>query len=226
MNSLCKERIAKQEEGYWWKIFIEKILPCIPGILLIIACILYILPCKNYVTIIIIFLESSIFDQQRINSLINVSVVLIGFYVTIMSIFGSNSSVAVVAISKANLSHKFTSYIRTALISTFIYLIFTIFYDAIKLEFIILLYTINFLWVVVNLIRIAYLSINLYDYNIKQSANIKENEDKNNQEILNLLKDIKNLNQMSKKSHYDFIKNKVKAEKNKSDKELPYDEDI
>ncbi|WP_039241035.1 hypothetical protein [Clostridium botulinum] len=206
---------------------IETIIQYIPLVFLIIITAMYILPFRNCLDPIFKWLIIDIFTKERVSSLVNISVILVGFYVTIMSIFGSNSCIAVVEMSKAKLANKFTSYIKKALLSTFIFLIYTIFYDTVKFRFLMFLYVIIFTWVIANLIRVAYLSIKLYEHNIKKAYTINEEQNKLNKEVLLLLREIKHFYQLNEnKKNFETIKNEGRKSKIKSDKELPYDENL
>ena len=209
---------------------IEKWIITVPIVFLILSFILYVLSyinvfLKNCFIIFQQFLKLQIFSSTRISALINISVVLIGFYITIMSIFGSNSSTAIIDISREGLSGKFMSYIKNSLISTFSYFIVTIFFDVFKFEFFVFIYATIFLWVIVNMIRIIYITIKLYGYNI-ENANIKiEEQNKRDSEMIKLLQEIKDLQNKNGIEYYKNLKENVQKQKENA-KDIPYDEDI
>lgn len=209
---------------------IEEWILKIPIAFLILSGILFVLSFtsiffNNIFTIFDTFLKNQMFTSTRISQLINVSVVLIGFYMTIMSIFGSNPSQAIVNISKGGLSRKFISYIKNSLLSTFIFFIVTIFFDFFTSKFFVLIYGTIFLWVLMNMIRMTYITIKLYGYNISNANKALAEKNKQKREMLSLLQEIKDLHDKNSIEYYNNIKESVQKQKENA-KDIPYDEDI
>lgn len=209
---------------------IEKWILFIPIVFLVLSTILYFLSfsdslLKNCFQIFEQLLKTKIFSETRVSSLINISVVLIGFYITIMSIFGSNFSTAIVDISEKGLGGKFIAYTKGSLISAFIYFIVTIFFDIFKLKFFIFIYSAIFLWVITNMIRITYITIKLYGYNINNANEEIKKQNNVNQQMITLLQEIKDLHNRKDDQYYQNLKKTVQKQKENA-KIIPYDEDI
>lgn len=109
--------------------------------------------------------------QPQASTFITVSAILIGFYVTTMSVFGTSVSQAVVKISKGGRSKQFIKYSSSALFFAFLLLIFSIALDVMPWLYIKThLYITVFLWMLFSAIRFAVIIIVMYWLNIN-SAN-------------------------------------------------------
>ncbi len=212
-----------------WGIIIEKWIMKIPIIFAALLFFIYLLSYKilffNKSYLILSNFLNRLFAKDRMSTLINISVVLIGFYVTIMSIFGSNVSAAIVKLSENELSENFIKYIKSGLFFAFSYFFLTIFFDVFKSNLFIIIYTTVFLLVLSSCIRICLISIKLYQYNIENASELSKEAEKNQEQILTLLQEIKDSNQKGKKEKYDKIKMITEKEK-RNRKDLPYKENL
>lgn len=123
------------------------------------------------------------FATNRMSMLSTISVVLIGIYITVVSVFGSSQSVAIVKISKADLGGKFISYAELALISSFIHFIITIFYYESTLF--LYIYSIIFVWMITSFIRFVTVIFKMYKDNINSFAKIIEDDEREKREFRN-----------------------------------------
>ncbi|QUH21431.1 hypothetical protein [Alkaliphilus sp. B6464] len=137
------------------------------------------------------FLNADILTDARVEMLTTISVVLIGFNVTIMSVFGSSYSQAVVEISDKNLCENFIKYAKKFLIVTFIFFIITIFYDVMKWEFFVFIYISVFISVIMEFIRFSAIVLKMYDVNISDASSAVEKQKKYQDETIKLLRQIK-----------------------------------
>jgi len=211
-------------------IFIEDILNVLPYLFLVFSFILFyfdIPPLEGAFHNLYIFLIEQLFTRDRINTLTTVAVVLIGFYVTIMSVFGANYSQAVLKISNSKLSKKFTGYAGQGLVVTFVYFVFTIFYDTVGWKFFIFIYGFTFLLVISNFIRFAMIILKMYDENINSASEVIAEEQKTRNELITILRQIKDTCNTSVTNNSDyFYKLEEKLEENKKKaKPLPPQED-
>ncbi|SET55845.1 hypothetical protein SAMN05660297_02759 [Natronincola peptidivorans] len=163
------------------------------------------------------FLSEIIFTQTRLEMLSTISVVLIGFNVTIMSVFGSSYSQAIIRISEENLSANFITYSKNSLVASFVFFIITMFFDAIPLEFFIFIYTTSFLTIIVEFIRFTAVVLKMYEVNIDSASDAVKIQEEERKELIGLLREIKDIysiqNIQSNTDHYDKMKEAMKKEK-------------
>jgi hypothetical protein len=124
----------------------------------------------------------------QINTLTTVSAVLIGFYVTTMSVFGTSLSSSILKISKSKLVDKFIEYSVTALVSAFIFLLLSIFLNVLPDKLIkVHIYFALFLFMITAAIRFAFIVILMYRDNIDSANKIIEQDKKERERLLALL---------------------------------------
>lgn len=212
---------------------IEFILPKLPLMLLVLSALVEFLspsgtPLSTYIHKIKFFLDERLFTVSRLEMLTTISVVLIGFYITVISVFGSSYSQAVVIISKNQYSNLFIKYASYAILSAFIYFLLTIFYDVFQWDFFVFIYTSIFLWLVANFIRFSLIILLMYKENINKASDIVENEEKYKRELFTILKEIKErytFNEMQNEI-YRFNKIKEISSKQRGEaKDIPFKEE-
>lgn len=126
--------------------------------------------------------------SEQINTLTTVSAVLIGFYVTTMSVFGTSLSSSILKISKSKLVDKFIEYSVTALVSAFIFLLLSIFLNVLPDKLIkVHIYFTLFLFMITAAIRFAFIVILMYRDNIDSADKIIEQDKKERERLLALL---------------------------------------
>ena len=202
--------------------FIEKYLNYLAFIFLIIIFAIYVLSIKfsffqKLEITIYSFINLELFIESRISTLTTISVVLIGFYITVMSIFGTSYSKAIVKISRNDLGNKFMNYANISIFITFIYFLLTIFFDIFNNKLFLYFYSSIFIYTITNFIRFSSIVLKMYKVNITKASNIIDKELKEKKDLMRILKEIRDLNfeEKSKSSGEEFknIKEKTKAEK-------------
>ncbi|MDR5659016.1 hypothetical protein RH915_05900 [Serpentinicella sp. ANB-PHB4] len=154
---------------------------------------------------------NKIFCQETINSLGTISAILIGFNVTIMSVFGTSYSQAVVTISDKKLTSTFTSYAKMSLWSSFIFFLATIFHETVfSFSFSIFIYTFIFLWVLTSFVRFAIIVLRMYEVNIENTSKSSKEKKEESHEITIILREIreqlKNEKNLSDDDYFQNIK--------------------
>jgi hypothetical protein len=140
------------------------------------------------------FLKLELFIESRVSTLTTISVVLIGFYITVMSVFGTSQSKAIVKISRNNLGDKFMNYANRSIVTTFVYFLATIFFDLLNYRVLLYFYTSIFIYMITNFIRFSSIVLAMYKENITEASNIMDQEVKEKKQLLKLLREIKDSN--------------------------------
>lgn len=229
-NKKGKEKNEKVEKAL--NKLIQKTLPRVSLFFFIITLIIYFFVPKQwgiYDKLINLgsFLREDLFIETKSEMLMTISVVLISFYVTVMSVFGASISNAVLEISKNELSDDFMSYAIEAIISTFTHFIVTIFFDVIKGEYFIYIYTSILLWVIFNFMRFSAVVLKMYENNIINASKISKQERNERKELMKILIQIKDSQELERVRHdnshlEDMID--ISEKHRKEAKDLPYKE--
>ncbi len=195
---------------------IEKGLNCLPMAFFILAVSLMLGSIYNdtlleYYNLIQSFMSDKIFTSARTEALSTIAVVLIGFNVTIMSVFGSSYSKAIVIISQNDGTKDFTSYSKSSLFSSFIFFICTIFSDTLAVDFFTFIYTSIFIWVITSFVRFTVIVLKMYDVNIKEAAQIAGEEAKEKGELINSLRELKEIMRVKETLANEDYFNNIKA---------------
>jgi len=183
----------------WFNKFIEKHLNYFGLVFLVITLLLYGLS-NNFSIIrkieffIYDFLKFELLVESRVSTLTTISVVLIGFYITVMSVFGTSQSKAIVKISRNNLGDKFMNYANRSIVTTFIYFLATIFFDLLNHRVLLYFYTSIFIYMITNFIRFSSIVLAMYKENITEASDIMDQEIKEKKQFLKLLREIKDSN--------------------------------
>jgi len=183
----------------WFNKFIEKHLNYFGLVFLVITLLLYGLS-NNFSIIrkieffIYDFLKFELLVESRVSTLTTISVVLIGFYITVMSVFGTSQSKAIVKISRNNLGDKFMNYANRSIVTTFIYFLATIFFDLLNHRVLLYFYTSIFIYMITNFIRFSSIVLAMYKENITEASDIMDQEIKEKKQLLKLLREIKDSN--------------------------------
>lgn len=208
-------------------IFIEKWLQYLPVIYLLFAG-TYSCLGKRKIIFIEEFIEITnalymIFNNpDKISTFTMVSAILIGFYVTSMSVFGTSLSHAIIKISKNKLTKKFIYYSVTALSSAFVFLLYSIFSDVMKSTFLRThLYFTIFIIMIIFAIRFSYIILYMYYYNINQATKVAEEEEAKKKELQAIIKSIESYLKYEKNPLAERKRNELKKEIKRQRKEAP-----
>jgi hypothetical protein len=194
-----KLKAIKIELKKWFNKFIEKYLNYLGLVFLIITLLLYAFS-NNFSFIrkleifIYKFLRFELLVESRVSTLTTISVVLIGFYITVMSVFGTSQSKAIVKISRNNLGDKFMNYANRSIVTTFVYFLATIFFDLLNHRVLLYFYTSIFIYMITNFIRFSSIVLAMYKENITEASDIMDQEIKEKKQLLKLLREIKDSN--------------------------------
>ncbi|SDC57461.1 hypothetical protein [Halanaerobium congolense] len=183
----------------WFNKFIEKYLNYFSLVFLVITLLLYGLSnnfsiIKKLEFFIYDFLKFELLVESRVSTLTTISVVLIGFYITVMSVFGTSQSKAIVKISRNNLGDKFMNYANRSIVTTFVYFLATIFFDLLNHRVLLYSYTSIFIYMITNFIRFSSVVLAMYKENITEASDIMDQEIKEKKQLLKLLREIKDSN--------------------------------
>ncbi|MFW5794915.1 MAG: hypothetical protein ACOCV1_05485 [Bacillota bacterium] len=182
----------------WFNKFIEKYLNYLGLVFLITTLLLYGFS-NNFSFIrkleifIYNFLRFELLVESRVSTLTTISVVLIGFYITVMSVFGTSHSKAIVKISRNDLGEKFMKYANRAIMTTFVYFLATIFFDLLNHRVLFYFYTSVFIYMITNFIRFSSIVLAIYKENITEASDIMDQEIKEKKQLLRLVREIKDL---------------------------------
>lgn len=172
-------------------------------------------PLKEYFVQFSTSLSTTIIPKQ-LNALTTVSAVLIGFYVATMSVFGTSISNAILKISKGNKVRSFIEYSCNALSSAFIFLLYSIFLDAIKNKFFNPdFYFVIFLWMIIAAIRFAALVILMYHDNITNATKVIKNDQNVTDRIVALLTSLETFLRYSNSQNIELME-KIKEQRTKA----------
>ncbi|MGP4070665.1 hypothetical protein [Halobacillus sp. B29] len=136
-------------------------------------------------------LSSILFNENKSSLLINISVVLIGFFITVMSVLGTNYSKAVSKLVEDNVSDRFISYSAWALTYAFTFLILSILNTDFSEEGVTLIYSFLFCALLANAIRFTLIVIEIFRKNISGSCDEVREQDQKEKELIGLLREIK-----------------------------------
>ena len=188
----------KKFKGYLYN-FIEKVFPKLGFFMLVLFIMIYIVAViniefKNKISTFMIpmvsFIEKSIVTQNRGESFLNMSVLIISFYVTVISVFGVGFSRATVLLAQKDEAISFIKYSKYAILSSVLCLITTIFYDSIAIGMGIVIYALLLLWTFVNFIRFVIISIEMFSANILNAYKDAEDERKQKENYSNTIEAI------------------------------------
>ena len=129
------------------------------------------------------FIVTNILKESLLNSLIEIPIVMLGIYITVISVFGIGFSRATVIISKNGLAEKFIKYTQISIISAIVFLIGTITYDLFSSKLWTFLYLDLIIWCFSNFVRFIDITMKMYSINIKEASK----EEKNSEEALSAL---------------------------------------
>ncbi|HLR81068.1 MAG TPA: hypothetical protein VK119_10940 [Bacillota bacterium] len=203
--------------------FFEKWLPQTSLFIIIISFLIFIinqfLSIENqlfYFQIVEQVLQRNLLNQNKSSLLINISVVLIGFHITVMSVLGTSYSKSVIKLSKENLTKKFIRYVSFSLFYSFVFLLMTIFHDNLNYFGLPMLHFSFFIAVIANSVRFSIITMQIFQKNIELAAEYSEEKQQRDQEFLILIKDIeKHLYNKSQYNTHKLIELKEKIEENK-----------
>jgi len=201
MQKIKKEGIAN--------IFFERVLTKIPFIFLFCVIIINYINNKNiFLKITKEFAKNYLLLDNRVEMLITVSVVVIGFYITVISVFGSNYSIAIVKVSEFNKTNDYIKYAERAVISAFFHFIMLIFYDLwiAKNQIFIFIYLTLFSWLIATFIRFSSITFKMYKYNIKKAYELLEKEKRDKEDLLILINKIKNMLEVRNINNEEYFK--------------------
>lgn len=188
----------KKFKGYLYN-FIEKVFPKLGFFMLVLFIMIYIVAViniefKNKISTFMIpmvsFIEKSIVTQNRGESFLNMSVLIISFYVTVISVFGVGFSRATVLLAQKDEAISFIKYSKYAILSSVLCLITTIFYDSIAIGMGIVIYALLLLWTFANFIRFVIISIEMFSANILNAYKDAEDERKQKENYSNTIEAI------------------------------------
>lgn len=129
---------------------------------------------------------STYFIDSRINLIINMSLILLGIYATITSVFGSSRSAAISKLADSGLTNNLIIYISCALTSALILPMYLIFIQSTNMLLVLFLS----IWMIICLIRFLFIIVVIYNYNVKKAKEMDEMDEKNYKNIYNVLEEI------------------------------------
>lgn len=175
--------------------FIEKVLPFIPAVLFLLILLIniklkIIQPMADY------FSSNILEEDSRLSMILTYNAVLVGFFVTIFSLFATSNLSSLKVIIKNKLDKKFIYYFLSCIITSLIVMTNSIFIELYLInKYWIILYIFILLYSIVFSIRFIYIIISMFSYNldsmrkeIKKQENIEmEIEKKKQQDLINKL---------------------------------------
>ena len=104
------------------------------------------------------------------NNTTTISIMLIGFYIVIISLLGTNISLAIKKISKEKLGEKFVSSVGIGIISSFLFLILSILSKKyISNEFFMIFFYSSFTFIMARFLSFSLIALRIFEYNIVNS---------------------------------------------------------
>lgn len=212
---------TKKNLKYLLNYLIEVIIPIIPYCYIIISALRSLVQVDD-LRLAIAFQEfeknvdAKLFSTTKIEMLTTISVVLIGFYITVMSVFGTSYSKSIIEISGANLGKKFIRYSSLSLGYAFLFLVTAVMYDVFSFTFKSGLLFFLLIAMLTNCARYTIIVMLMYSTNIssaKQNSDICDNQ---NKEIISLLHKISSsisVNNITNNQEYiEKLKEKLKQQ--------------
>lgn len=129
------------------------------------------------------------FSSDRLNLIANISMILLGVYGTITSVFGASRSMATSRLAKKDLTKDFIITICSAMVSALCLAVYVAFVNKNAIMYFLLLIGL-ILWVFVGLIKFLILILLMYHHNISTSLAVEKNEDDRYEELMNVLVEI------------------------------------
>jgi len=211
----------KNKFNKFFDILIEFIFPrCLPLIFIIFLVIAYSLQeyiGKWYIKVqeFQIFVNESILTTSLLGSLVEIPILLLGIYITVISVFGIGFSKATVLVAKNNQAKNFIKYAQVAIVSAVLFLMSTILYDLISFELWALVYLNILIWCFANFIRFITITMKMYTINIQDADEQAMNSENSATELcrtINRLLDDKTNPDIDSDEYYNNI---VKKNENK-----------
>lgn len=196
----CKDKINKLYDQLIEFVF-PIWLPIIAIIFLIIVSIFH-KHCENIYSQVLalnFYIDKIIFKEELLGSLLEIPIVLLGIYITIISVFGIGFSKATILVAQNNKSGYFIKYAQTAIISAIMLLVSTIVYDLISLKIWTLIYLDFLIWCLANFVRFIIITMKMYTINIKEANNEAIKADEKVEELITKLNKV-----ISEKSNQDI----------------------
>ena len=195
------------KKGVWIKIaniFIER-LPIIVFIL-IASCIMILLLNENVLKLefikkisqsIIENVKLTIFNDNTRDMHINLITIIMGFVITIISVFGTGYSNATIKICEENLENKFSFKAKRIMCITMFLLFVLIFfyYEFIKNEMIMLTILGIEIFSIIDFFVFGIITCKMFEYNIETAQDEFSNQNKRDEEIIYLLRNIANIDE-------------------------------
>lgn len=175
---------------------IEKWVFCIPIIYLALS-IVYTKPSVEFASHLFRYFSHSNFIYKnmiypQISTIITVSAVLIGFYVTSMSVFGTSASYATNKIANGNKTDQFIKYSCVALGTAFVVLLYSVVLPVLPWIFAKThLYIFCFLFMILAALRFAAVVILMYSININTIGGAMNQQVEVFQELVECIKNVK-----------------------------------
>lgn len=137
------------------------------------------------------YILDNIFGDQNQDMLINILSIITGFVITIISVFGIGYSKATLKIVEAKLDKKFSNIAKEIMFVSIALLIIILFaYNIKNNEFMSFFMFIGLSYIILKFLAFGMIVFQMFEYNISESKDESEQNEKQTNEIINLLKKI------------------------------------
>ncbi|MCP3028812.1 hypothetical protein [Halobacillus sp. A5] len=201
---------------FWFEILLPKIFFGMLLLAILNLIYLFIDPNSHYLTIVNNIeseLQSLIFNEDKVGLLINISIVLIGFLITVMSVLGTNYSRAVLKMAEDDTSDRFIGYSTWSLFLAFSFLILSIINTNLVTPGETFIHFFLLCSLLSNAIRFSIIVIEIFRKNIDGSSEEVKKKDEKNAELISILSDIKDYleeERFGDSNYYEKLKSEIK----------------
>lgn len=139
----------------------------------------------------------TIFNDNTRDMHINLLTIIMGFVITIISVFGTGYSSATIKICEENLENKFSFKAKRIMCITMFLLFIMMFfyYEFIKNGIIMLIILGIEIFSIIDFFVFGIIACKMFEYNIETAQNEFINQNKNDEEIIYLLRNIANIDE-------------------------------
>lgn len=162
-------------------------------------------------------LSQEILSSDVIESLIGFPVMLIGVYITVISVFGIGFSKATVLLSESNAVDKFIKYAQVSILSAIILLFSTILHEVISWDNWSIVYLIIILWATTNFLRFIIITLRMYTINIREANQIERKSDELMKTLIHEVKLLRQENIGKEYASNDYFEELVRTNEKKKE---------